>query len=142
LRAYVAEGATVVVGKGSGAFFRKTLSAPMGTNAFTLAGPVTPKVIEVADKWSVNDGGRVIEAYLLDNPHADGYLIPYVPDAKTGFVTDLWNPGPMAPAMANPNLVAIVRGMEKAGVQPEKFAGGHGSVGSYPDMARVVGSAR
>ncbi|MSP94150.1 MAG: MBL fold metallo-hydrolase [Alphaproteobacteria bacterium] len=142
LRAYVAEGATVVVGKGAGAFFRQKLSAPTAMNPHTLAGPVAPRVIEVDNKWSVNDGGRTVEAYLIETVHADGYLIPYVPDAKTGYVTDLWNPGPTAPAMSNPNLVAVVRGMEKAGVMPEKFAGGHGSVGNYADIVRVVGTAR
>jgi len=142
LRAYVADGATLVVGKGNGAFFRRTLSAPAGLNYIALKGPVTPKVIEVDGKWSVNDGGRAVEAYSLDNPHAAGYLIPYVPDAKMGFVTDLWNPGPMVATPANPNMVAIVRGMEKAGVQPEKFAGGHGAVGTYADLVRTVGTAR
>jgi glyoxylase-like metal-dependent hydrolase (beta-lactamase superfamily II) len=138
LRAYAAEGATVVVGKGDGDFFRKALAAPRGTNAYAV-GDYTPKVIEVADKWSVNDGGREIDAFVLDNPHAQGYLIPYVPDAKLGFVTDLWNPG--APVMnANPNLVALVSGVQKMGIQPERFAGGHGSVGNYADVVRVVGA--
>ena len=141
VRAFVADGATVVVGKGDGAFFRKVLSAPANMNPYTLKGAVTPKVIEVNGKWSVNDGGREIDAFSLDNPHAQGYLIPYVPDAKLGFVTDLWNPGP-AVANANPNMVAIVRGMEKAGVQPERFAGGHGAVGNYADLTKAVGSAR
>ena len=141
LRAFVADGATVVVGKGDGAFFRKVLSAPAGMNPYPLKGTVTPKVIEVADKWTVNDGGREIGAFVLDNPHAQGYLIPYVPDAKLGFVTDLWNPGP--PVMnTNPNMVAVVRGVEKAGIQPEKFAGGHGAVGNYADLMRAVGTSR
>ncbi len=138
MRAYAAEGATVVVGKGDGAFFRKALAAPRGTNGYNV-GAYTPKVIEVDGKWSVNDGGREIDAFVLDNPHAQGYLIPYVPDAKLGFVTDLWNPG--APiAMANPNMIALVNGVQKMGIQPERFAGGHGSVGNYADVVRAVGT--
>jgi len=137
LRAFVADGATLVVGKGDGAFFRKVLSAPQGLNANKPKGTIAPRVVEVADKWSVNDGGRPIEAYLIDNPHADGYLIPYVPDAKLGFVTDLWNPGP--PVMnVNPNMTAVVRGMDKWGIKPERFAGGHGAVGNYADLAQAV----
>jgi glyoxylase-like metal-dependent hydrolase (beta-lactamase superfamily II) len=142
LRAYVAEGATLVVGKGDGAFFKKVLSEPANMNVYKLAGPVKPNLIEVNGKWSVSDGGRTVEAYSLDNPHADGYLIPYVPDAKLGFITDIWNPGPNAPMMSNPGLVALVAGVKKAGIAPEKFAGGHGSVGSYPDLVKVVGSAQ
>jgi glyoxylase-like metal-dependent hydrolase (beta-lactamase superfamily II) len=139
LRAYAAEGAAIVVGKGDGAFFRKALAAPEAYNPFPIKS-VPPKVIEVNGKWSINDGGRVIEAYSLDNPHAAGYLIPYVPDAKLGFVTDLWNPGPPV-TNVNPNMVAVVRGVEKAGIKPDRFAGGHGAVGNYADLEKAVQSA-
>jgi glyoxylase-like metal-dependent hydrolase (beta-lactamase superfamily II) len=136
VRAYAAEGATIVVGKGDGAFFRKALSAPQGFNPYEVKS-FTPKVVEVDGKWAVNDGGRAIEAYSLDNPHAQGYLIPYVPDAKLGFVTDLWNPGP--PVMnVNPNMVAVVKGVEKYGLKPERFAGGHAAVGNYADLEKAV----
>ena len=94
--------------------------------------------MEVTNKWSVNDGGRVVEAYLIETPHAAGYLIPYVPDAKLGYVTDLWNPGAPIPAMPNPLMVSVVRGVERAGIQPERFAGGHGAVGPYADLAQAV----
>ena len=137
LRAYAAQGATIVVGKGDGAFFRKALAASQGLNPYGVK-PVPPKVIEVDGKWSVNEGGRTIEAYSLDNPHAQGYLIPYVPDAKMGWVTDLWNPGPPVNGTANPGMVAVVRGVQKAGIAPEKFAGGHGAVGNYADLAKAV----
>ena len=137
LRAYAAQGATVVVGKGDGAFFRKALAAPQGLNPYGIKS-VPPKVIEVDGKWSVNEGGRTIEAYSLENPHAQGYLIPYVPDAKMGWVTDLWNPGPQVTGPANPGMVAVVRGVEKMGIKPEKFAGGHGAVGNYADLVKAV----
>jgi glyoxylase-like metal-dependent hydrolase (beta-lactamase superfamily II) len=136
LRAYAAQGATIVVGKGDGDFFRKALAAPQNLNPYGVKS-VPPKVIEVDGKWSVNEGGRTIEAYSLDNPHAQGYLVPYVPDAKMGWVTDLWNPGPPV-NMANPGMVALVRGVQKMGIQPEKFAGGHGAVGNYADLAAAL----
>jgi glyoxylase-like metal-dependent hydrolase (beta-lactamase superfamily II) len=144
IRAFSAQGATIVVGKGNGAYFRKALSAPAGLNLYPIKGKPQPKVIEVADKWSVKDGTREIDAFLLDNPHAKGYLIPYVADAKLGWVTDLWNPG--GPVnQVNPNLVAIVRGVEKRGIKPERFAGGHGAIGNYADLEKAVnapGAAR
>ena len=139
LRAYIAEGASVVVGKGDGAFFRKVLGAPQTLNVNKPAGPVTPKVIEVADTWSVKDGGREVAAYALDNAHAAGYLMPYVPDAKLGFITDLWNPGP-AVAAVNPNMIAVVQGVEKRKLAPERFAGGHAAVGNYADLKQAAGA--
>jgi len=138
LRSYIADGATLVVGKGNGAYFRGVLTAPATLNPYKVPGAAMPNVVEVDGKWSVNDGGRAIEAYSLETSHAAGYIIPYIPDAKTGFVTDLWNPGPMV-AMPNPNMVAVVRGVEKAGIMPEKFAGGHGGIGDYAPLAAAVG---
>jgi glyoxylase-like metal-dependent hydrolase (beta-lactamase superfamily II) len=137
IRAYAADGATIVTGQGNGEFIRRALAAPAGSNPYRLAS-FTPRVVEVANKWTVNDGGRVVEAYLIETPHAAGYLIPYVPDARLGFVTDLWNPGAPIPAMPNPLMVSVVRGVERAGIQPERFAGGHGSVGPYADLAQAV----
>ena len=137
IRAFAAEGATIVTGRGNGEFIRRALAAPAGSNPYRLA-TFTPRVVEVANKWSVNDGGRAIEAYLIETPHAAGYLIPYVPDAKLGYVTDLWNPGAPIQGMPNPLMVSVVRGVERAGIQPERFAGGHGAVGPYADLAQAV----
>ena len=139
VRAFAAEGATIVVGKGNGAFFRKVLAAPHNLDPYPLK-PFTPKVIEVDGKWSINDAGREIDAFSLDTEHATGYIIPYVPDAKLAFVTDLWNPGPIN-GPANPAMVSIVRGVEKMGIQPERFAGGHGGVGNYADLVQAVQKA-
>jgi len=71
LRAFAAVGATIVVGKGDGAFYRKVLSAPETLNPYGTK-QVPPKVEEVDGKWSATEGGRTIEAYSLDNPHATG----------------------------------------------------------------------
>lgn len=75
----------------------------------------------------------------MDNPHARGMLMGYVPDAKLGFVTDIWSPGPPLPAKPNPGLVSVVSAVKKAGIQPERFAGGHGSNADYASLARLAG---
>ncbi len=138
VRAYAAAGATIVVGKGNGAFFRKLLSAPHGLDPYPVNLKGAPKVIEVADKWSVNDAGREIDAYMLPNPHATPYLIGYIPDAKLGFVTDIWSPGRGTISTADPSMVALVRGVEKRGIQPTRFAGGHGFVDNYSVLTSAV----
>ena len=136
VRAYAAEGATIVVGKGDGEYFRKILARPETLNRFAPKTPFTPKVIEVDDKWSVNDAGREVDAYAIENPHAAGYLIAYVPDASLGVVTDLYTPG--APVTSNPAVLALVRGVDKWGIKPERFAGGHGSTGPYADVLQAT----
>ena len=138
VRAYAAAGATIVVGKGNGAFFRKLLSAPHGLDPYPVKLSGAPKVLEVDGKWSIKDAGREIDAYLLPNPHATPYLVGYIPDAKLGFVTDLWSPGRGTVTTADPAMVALVRGVEKFGIQPERFAGGHGFVDNYSVLTSVV----
>ena len=119
-----------------GDFYRKLLSAPQTLNP-SGTKTVTPKVEEVDGKWSVTEGGRTIEAYSLDTPHATGYVIPYVPDAKFGFVTDIWSPAPMMPP-PNPGTISLVKGIQKMGIQMDKMAGGHGGVGNFADLAKTI----
>jgi glyoxylase-like metal-dependent hydrolase (beta-lactamase superfamily II) len=138
VRAFAAGGATIVVGKGDGAFWRKVLAAPHGLDPYPVKLTGAPKVIEVDGKWSIKDGGREIDAFTLENPHAHSYLIPYIPDAKLGFVTDIWSPGRGTVTTADPSMVALVRGIEKFGIQPERFAGGHGFVDNYSVLTGVV----
>jgi len=93
-------------------------------------------VIEVDGKWSVSDGGREVDAFVLDNPHASPFLFPYVPDAKIGVVTDLYVPG--APVSPSPMVLALVKGVDKWGLKPETIVGGHGSVGPYAGVTQAV----
>jgi len=136
MRTYAAEGATIVVGKGDGDYFRKVLARPETLNRFAPKTAFTPKVIEVDGKWSVADGGREVDAYAVENPHAAGYVMVYVPDARLGIVSDLYVPG--APVPSNAMVAALVKGVDKWGIKPERFAGGHGSTGPYADVVRAA----
>jgi glyoxylase-like metal-dependent hydrolase (beta-lactamase superfamily II) len=142
LRAYAAEGATLVVGKGTTAHYRRVLAAPATRNPDLPSSDLskTP-IVEVADKHVIGDGKREVHAYLLEgNPHADGLLIGYVADAKIGFVTDVWSPGAAPlPEKLTPALASLVAGVKKAGITPQKFAGGHGGVADYAPLAALEG---
>jgi glyoxylase-like metal-dependent hydrolase (beta-lactamase superfamily II) len=140
-RAYAAQGATLVVGKGNGDHFRRLLAMPITRNPDLPARDLkaTP-VVEVADRWVGSDGAREVHAYLVENPHAAGYLIGYVPEPRLGFVVDVWSPGAAPlPEKLTPPLAALVAGVKKAGITPVKFAGGHGSVADYAPLAALEG---
>src|SRR5262249_61086286 len=71
LRAYVAQGATLVVGKGAGDHFRRVLAAPFTRNPDLASRDLSRvEIIEVADKRGFGDGQREGHAYLLGNPPA------------------------------------------------------------------------
>ena len=142
IRAYAANGATLVVGKGTAAHYRRLLAAPFTRNPDLAAKDLsqTP-IIEVEEKHVLSDGAREAHAYVLaNNGHADGLLIGYVPHAKLGFVTDIWSPGAgQLPEKLTPPLASLVAGVKKAGITIEKFAGGHGSTADYAPLAALEG---
>jgi glyoxylase-like metal-dependent hydrolase (beta-lactamase superfamily II) len=140
LRGYLAQGATLVVGKGSGDHFRRVLAAPTTRNPDLAVRDFSrAEIVEVADKRVFADGQREVHAYLLDNPHVAPMLIGYVPAARLGFVADVWSPGAAPlPAAINPPLAALVAGVKKAGIAPVRFAGGHGGVGDYAPLAALA----
>jgi len=55
-------------------------------------------------------------------------------------VTDIWSPGagPL-PDKLNPALTSLVTGVKKAGIEPAKFAGGHGTTADYAPLAALEG---
>jgi len=138
VRSYAAAGAILVVGQGNGEYFKKVLATPDSLGADAPKKKFIPSVVEVAGSYVITDGRRDVGTYIIENPHADGYLMGYVSDVKLGFVTDLWSPGrdPL-PAKLNPALASVVNGVNRWGLAPERFAGGHGSTGSYLELAKV-----
>jgi glyoxylase-like metal-dependent hydrolase (beta-lactamase superfamily II) len=142
LRAYAAQGATIVVGRGTAGHYRRVLAAPFTRNPDLPARDLrsTP-IVEVTDKHVLTDGSREVHAYVIDpNPHAEGLLIGYLPETRLGFATDIWSPGagPL-PDKLTPALAALVAGVKKAGISPQRFAGGHGSVADYAPLAALEG---
>jgi len=141
LRAFAAQGATIVTGKGTAAHFRRVLAAPFTRNSDLPARDLTATtIIEVTDKQVFSDSTREVGAYVIDNPHSTGMIIGYVSDARIAYVTDIWSPGAAPlPEKLTPPLAALVAGVKKAGISPAKFAGGHGSVGDYAPLAALEG---
>lgn len=142
VRGVLAQGAVLVVGQGAGAHYRKVLAAPMQRNPDMKPLDFSQvQILEVPESHVMSDSaGRQVVAYMIhDNPHAKGMLMAYVPHARLGFVTDLWTPGVPLPDKPNPALISIVRTVQRAGIQPERFAGGHGSTAPYESLAKLAG---
>lgn len=142
LRGVLAQGAVLVVGQGAREHYRKVLAAPMNRNPDMKPVDFSQvQILEVPESHVMADStGRQVVAYaVLDNPHAKGMLMAYVPHARLGFVTDLWSPGVPLPEKPNPALMSVVNTVKRAGIQPERFAGGHGSTAPYEGLAKLAG---
>jgi len=142
IRAYLAQGATLVVGQGGAAHYRKMLAAPYTRNPDLAARRDLSgaQILEVADKHVFNDGKREVSVHLIENPHASALLLAYVADARIAYVTDVYSPGTPLPPKMNPALQSVVNGVKKAGIQPVTFVGGHGSSAPYALLVGLAGN--
>jgi glyoxylase-like metal-dependent hydrolase (beta-lactamase superfamily II) len=140
VRGLLGEGTTLVVGQGNYKHFNDVLRAPTTRNPDMKVMDLTRiAIMEVPQSHVMTDSnGRQVVAYAMDNPHVRGMLMVWVPDAKLGYVTDLWNPGQPLAAKLNPGQAAVVAAVRKAGIQPERFAGGHGSVDDYQKLEKLM----
>jgi len=141
VRGVLGEGATLVVGQGNYKHFNEVLRAPATRNPDMKVMDLSRiPIMEVPQSHVMTDSkGRQVMAYAMDNPHAKGMLMVWVPDAKLGYVTDLWNPGQPLPPKPNAGQASVVSAVKKAGIQPERFAGGHGSVDDYQKLEKLMG---
>jgi glyoxylase-like metal-dependent hydrolase (beta-lactamase superfamily II) len=141
VRGMLVDGGTLVVGAPARAHFQKVLAAPMTRNPdLSPRSFAAIQIMEVTASNVITDSrGRQVMMYVMDNPHAKGMMMGWVPDAKLGYVTDVWSPGPPLPAKPNAGLLSVVNTVKKAGLQPERFAGGHGSTADYASLMRLAG---
>jgi glyoxylase-like metal-dependent hydrolase (beta-lactamase superfamily II) len=143
VRTYAADGADLIVGPGNGQHFKTVLGAPHKIDPDNLQRVKRrAEITEVVNKTVLSDGKREVGIYSIENPHAAGMLIGYVVDAKLGFVTDLWSPGQKLGDKLNPGQASLVAAVARAGITPERFAGGHGGVGSFSELTELAAKSQ
>ena len=140
VRTYVAEGASVLVGLGNRAHFEKVFNAPHRVDGDALQENSRPlQLEEIADRKVLSDGKRIVEILRVENPHAEGMLIGYLPGDRLGWVADLWSPGrDKLGDKPTPGQVALVVAVKRLSSTPERFAGGHGTVADYAPLAALA----
>lgn len=141
MKTFVAEGAAVIVGPGAGEHVTKLLRRPRGLDGEGgTASLPSVEVIEIAEQKTLSDGARSVGIYVVENPHAKGLVIGYVPDVRLGFVTDIWSPGrDKLGEKLTGGQAALVAAVKKYNLDPERFAGGHGTSLPYAELAALAG---
>ncbi len=137
-RTYVAEGASVVVGAPAKALFARVFTAPHTIDNDRLQrAPRPATIVEVSDQMTLRDGAREVRLYKIPNRHAEGMLIAVIPDARVGFVTDVWSPArDQAPTLLSVDFLATTKTLR---IDPAtRFAGGHGGVAPLTELERIV----
>jgi glyoxylase-like metal-dependent hydrolase (beta-lactamase superfamily II) len=129
LRAYVAEGSTIVTSDINRDFYQKSLARPRTLNPDRLAqSPKKPNVETTGDKKVLTDGTRTLEIDLIKgSPHNDGILLAFLPKEKILIEADVFTPpAPVAPAPVNPSSSNLVDNVEKLRLDFETILPLHG----------------
>jgi hypothetical protein len=95
----------------------------------------------VAQAKVLTDGERTLELRDVPNPHVVGMLMAYLPTEKLMFVSDLYSPGAVVQP-GDPNATALFMAVTAANLAVDRVVGGHGAVGPFRDLARVVPAVR
>jgi glyoxylase-like metal-dependent hydrolase (beta-lactamase superfamily II) len=139
LRAYVAEGATIVTHQINKPYYEKIWANPHTIAPDKLSqNKKKPKFETVADKKILTDGTHTIELYhLQDFGHNDGMLIAYLPKEKILVEADGFNPAPQPatqkPATISPYTASLVANVERLKLDVERIIPIH-----YPADGRKV----
>ncbi|MGH8458157.1 MAG: MBL fold metallo-hydrolase, partial [Nevskiales bacterium] len=143
LRAFLAEGATLVTTAGNRKLFHEVGTA----NHSDLLGKTPPQPsIEVIEgrKRVFKSGDQVVELINIGpNPHADEMVIAYLPRQKILFQGDLFNPpesGPIGKAQAG--TIHLAQKIHELGLQVDKLVGVHGRESTLAELEKNVAESK
>lgn len=130
LRAFVAEGATIITHIINAGFFETALSAPRTLEHIDPQNKAV-KVLGIGDYFSLGAGDQQIELYKLEGSlHADDMLIAYLPGISTVVEADLLQPW-ISPAFGggrdtpHPFLVFLANELDRLNLPYTQFVPVH-----------------
>jgi glyoxylase-like metal-dependent hydrolase (beta-lactamase superfamily II) len=137
MRAFAAEGATVIVPAQDKAYFEQVIKAPHTLEPDAQQKAMKPATVQgVADTSTIKDANGDINLYNIANPHVDGYLLVHLPKDNVLWVTDLISP--RGPIGRNPATVAVGEALRKHNITGALIAGGHGTTAKQADIGPAL----
>ncbi len=132
LRAFVAEGATLLVSPGDRLAVQQLIENPHRLAPDRLSRSPRKASIQVVDgRLALEAGGREVEVLQIGvNPHSDEMLLVNLPQERMLFVSDLLTPAPLE-EFPTPSHAALDRWfadwLTAAGFDPDRVYAMHGS---------------
>jgi glyoxylase-like metal-dependent hydrolase (beta-lactamase superfamily II) len=153
IRAFVAEGATVITDNKNKDFYRDEVLVPQPRSLspdrlsqfpFAPTGPGTLSLQTFTDRYTVGDATRTIELYHVEGlPHASDMLVAYLPQSKILVNADLYSPPPQGgnlPAV-NANAVAVFNNVRRLKLDVAQHVPIHGNPGPDERVNKFQGRA-
>jgi glyoxylase-like metal-dependent hydrolase (beta-lactamase superfamily II) len=134
LRAFVAEGVTIVTHEMNRKFYEQTvLKNPHTLAPDALAQKPRPaRWVWVSDRHGMSDGVRMLDLYHVPNGHTANLLLGYIRQEKLLLVTDIFNdfgeprPNDPPPGLVSPYYAALGDLVRRLKLDVERIAPSHG----------------
>lgn len=151
LRAFVAEGATILTHEWNKPYLQELLSRPRTLNPDAQERARRPLNIQaVGDRHVISGNGRTIELHrLTDFGHTPGMLVAYFPEHRILYEADAYNPGPAdapPPATPSPYHEALLANIQRLNLAVDRIVATHlpqdGRAVTVAELRRMVGQTR
>ncbi|MBM4184180.1 MAG: MBL fold metallo-hydrolase [Gemmatimonadetes bacterium] len=149
LRAFVAEGATILTHDWNAPYFRDVFARPHTLNPDAQQRAQRPLQVQgVGDRHVITGNGHTIELHrLMDFGHTPGMLVAYFPQHRVLYEADSYNP-PAAdappPATPSPYNQALLANIERLRLSVDRIVATHypadGRVVTVAELRRMVGA--
>jgi glyoxylase-like metal-dependent hydrolase (beta-lactamase superfamily II) len=143
IRAFIAEGATIVTTPGNAVLFRRMAAATPHTlrpDALSRA-PRSPVIETFTGRRVFTDGTRTLELRDIGpSPHAQELLIAYVPGAGIVFQGDLLNAGNDGTSLVagNETTAHFAQWLDRSGLDARTILGVHSPARTRDELRRAV----
>ncbi len=144
IRAYAAEGTTILTHELNRAYYEKVFAAPrtLAPDALARSGKKA-RFETVTDKRELTDGSRTLVIHHLDsNLHNDGLLMAYLPAEGILIEADAYTPGPAGappPSPPNPFSLNLHDNVKRLGISIKSIAPLHGRQVMLSDLLKAIG---
>src|SRR5712692_7905901 len=144
LRAFVAEGVTVITHEVNRAFLAQALGAPATMRPDLQAKSRRKPMVEgVGDRRTLTDGTRTVEIYRIQGIlHHDGMLMVYLPKEKLLSQADAYTPvapNVTPPTPPSPYNVALADNITRLGLDVGDLLPLHGRLVPLAELHRTIG---
>jgi glyoxylase-like metal-dependent hydrolase (beta-lactamase superfamily II) len=134
IRAFMAEGATVVAPAIAGEFYKRVAKAPHTARPDSLQKSGRAVVLEMHGNWrTLTDGSRLIEIHALPTSHAEDFQVVYLPREKILIEADHASPRKNQ-IRPGPYPNALLEGIQKLKLDVAIIAGIHGDTGDMQGL--------
>ena len=140
VRAYAAEGVTIVTHELSRPYYEKALANTWNLSPDRLVKSKKRPVFQtMGDNMVLTDGARSVELYqIIGSGHHDGMVMAYLRKEKLLVEADVFSPFGI-PKTPNPYSVNLEANVRRLNIDVDKILPIHGSIVPYVELMKAIG---